>query len=159
MVDYSYKFERNRSEYLNSNIETDDKDIEFLKKYYNIADNHIKFFSFEVDEKMSSKSNYRQDGIKNWKKIKEFEDYVSLICKLKRSKDFLNIYENKNVRYAIIIESTSKIDVGNYSKSILDSLEGVIYNNDKEVDLLISRRIKKTDRKEKTLIHIFKILY
>jgi Holliday junction resolvase RusA-like endonuclease len=51
-----------------------------------------------------------------------------------------------NKDYGILIVANSKVDVGNYNKSILDALEGIIYKNDRQVKISISIQENKLNK-------------
>ena len=89
------------------------------------------YLIIEFDSKLVSKSNYRIKGKEKWGRIKDFEQHLAVIAtKNKPALWDSGIY---NGEFLIVITSNSKVDVGNYSKSVLDALEGVLYSNDKNV--------------------------
>ena len=85
----------------------------------------------EFDSKLVSKSNYRIKGKERWGRIKDFEQHLAVIAK--KNKPAIWDSGTYNGNFLIVITANSKVDVGNYSKSVLDALEGVLYSNDKNV--------------------------
>lgn len=65
------------------------------------------------------------------KRGKEFKEFVTKYCDEKKVKS----YGAHDVRVTIILHPRSKIlmDIDNCSKAILDSLEGIVYDDDKQV--------------------------
>lgn len=89
----------------------------------------------EIKSKIVSKSNYR-NGKDSWRRFKEFEKLIAVTVLNKIRKE--NYFINKNYFCGIVLIANSRIDVGNYSKSVLDALEGILYKNDNQVKICIS---------------------
>lgn len=94
---------------------------------------------FKINSKMVSKSNFRK-GNQTWRMYKKFEKlvFLSVLSSLKKYSAVNNYKHDIDGNFCVVILANSKIDVGNYSKSVLDSLEGVLYKNDKQVKICIS---------------------
>lgn len=88
-----------------------------------------------IDSKIVSKSNFRK-GKDSWKRFKEFEKLIaaSVINKIRKE----NYLIDRNHFCGVVLLANSRIDVGNYSKSVLDALEGIIYENDNQVKICIA---------------------
>lgn len=88
-----------------------------------------------IDSKIVSKSNFRK-GKDSWKRFKEFEKLIaaSVINKIRKE----NYLIDRNKFCGVVLLANSRIDVGNYSKSVLDALEGIIYENDNQVKICIA---------------------
>lgn len=89
----------------------------------------------EIESKIVSKSNYRK-GKDSWRRFKEFEKLIAVTVMNKIRNE--NYIINKNYFCGVVLLANSRIDVGNYSKSVLDALEGILYKNDKQVKICIS---------------------
>ena len=83
-----------------------------------------------------SKSNYRHKGKSNWQRFKGFEEELILLVR----ESLPPAWKKGSYEYyfGISIIANSKIDAGNLSKSILDALEGLLYENDSDVKVVIS---------------------
>jgi len=88
-----------------------------------------------INSKIVSKSNFRK-GKDSWKRFKEFEKLItaSVINKIRKE----NYLIDRNYFCGVVLLANSRIDVGNYSKSVLDALEGIIYENDNQVKICIA---------------------
>jgi Holliday junction resolvase RusA-like endonuclease len=98
---------------------------------YEAMSKNENYLIIDFDSKLLSKSNFRISGKEKWGKLKDFEQHLAIIAKKNKPKNWDNgVYEGE---FLIVITANSRVDVGNYSKSVLDALEGVIYSNDKNV--------------------------
>ena len=72
------------------------------------------------------------------KRGKEFKEYVEDYCLRNKTPSF----GVKEVRVTIILHPRSKIlmDIDNCSKAILDSLQGIVYDDDQQVVQLLIQR-------------------
>lgn len=112
----------------------------------------VMLLDLEIPFKVLSKSNFRYSK-KNWKNLKNFEENLKFYILSKLDNYFIS--EKEGALFGIRIITNSKYDTGNLSKSILDALEGVIYENDKMVTVVISennRSMKKDSFKLKVAI-------
>lgn len=98
----------------------------------------------KINNKIISKSNYRQTKGASWARYKEFEKLVAIEVKKNKLQNWDSMLFNKD--YGILIVANSKVDVGNYNKSILDALEGIIYKNDRQVKISISIQENKLNK-------------
>ena len=72
------------------------------------------------------------------KRGKEFKEFVAEYC----AKHKVKSYGAHDVRVTIILHPRSKIlmDIDNCSKAILDSLQGIVYDDDQQVVQLLIQR-------------------
>ena len=106
----------------------------------------------ELPIKLKSKSNFRRNkSSKEWLEYKNFEKNVKLFLLSSKPATWVNSLKedplNKRMKVVVSIASCSVLDVGNYSKSLLDAAEGALFVNDSEVVSLtcIGKRTLKSD--------------
>lgn len=98
----------------------------------------IKYFVLDLDQSLISKSNYRR-GIsgKQWRKYADFEKDLALEVSMNLPKDWSlgEIGDPIELRPKVIsvIFAVSLVDTSNFSKSILDACEKIVYHNDASV--------------------------
>lgn len=92
----------------------------------------------ELPYPLRSKSNFRR-GVKDkeWNNYKNFEKITKLLLLSKKPEDWVTTDGAKPVnlrnKVVVCIVSRTTLDVGNYSKSLLDAAEGILFHNDSEV--------------------------
>ena len=77
-------------------------------------------------------------GVRVSEKGKEFKknvsDYVFYECKIPRTPVFMS--ENLKVNLVLNFKDNRKCDIDNYCKGIFDSLNGILWTDDKQITLL-----------------------
>ena len=89
---------------------------------------------------VKSKSNYRRSSSSKWSEISSFEIELGTILRQARPTGWLNDTEDKvtdRPRVVAVIIARTMLDAGNLSKSILDAAEGVLFQNDSSVGLVM----------------------
>ena len=112
----------------------------------------------EIPLKVISKSNYRHKGSSTWQRFKGFEEELIMLVRASLPKEWKGSSNEKY--YGITIIANSKIDAGNFSKSILDALEGLLYDDDCDVKVVVSvnsnYQINPQQDKDKLLLIIYR---
>jgi Holliday junction resolvase RusA-like endonuclease len=98
-------------------------------------------FVFEAGMEMRSKSNFRRhqrsSKMSPWERSKEFEEYLGWLARSVRPSEWA--VGDRTVELAgrpvvvAAIAARSRVDVANFSKSVLDACEGVLYVTDASV--------------------------
>lgn len=92
---------------------------------------------------------YRTKKI-NSKEYIDFKNYIGWICKDQNKNE--KLIENK-VEFSLFYNSN--LDIDNMLKGIFDSLEGIVYNNDRQIKRL---RIEESKQIEKGFLAYVKAL-
>lgn len=86
-----------------------------------------------------SKSNFRRGRNTHWRTYRGFEEQVAVEMRNHLPADWLRDQADTpfagRPRYASVIAARSAVDAGNYSKSVLDACEGVVFTNDAQVQV------------------------
>lgn len=97
----------------------------------------------DLPYKLKSKSNFRRsNNTREWAEYKNFEKTTKLLLLSNKPSDWAMSGRDTPValrnKVLVCIVARSVLDVGNYSKSLLDAAEGVLFYNDSEVSGLLS---------------------
>jgi Holliday junction resolvase RusA-like endonuclease len=92
----------------------------------------------ELPYPLRSKSNFRRGyKDKDWSNYKNFEKTTQLLLLSTKPSTWVmsdpNLPVSSRKKIVVCIASQTVLDVGNYSKSLLDAAEGVLFFNDSEV--------------------------
>jgi Holliday junction resolvase RusA-like endonuclease len=98
----------------------------------------LNYFLLDLPQSMISKSNFRRGNSSiQWKKYAKFEKDLALEISIKLPKKWdlgsRELSVEKRPKIISVIYAVSLTDTSNYSKSILDACEGVVYHNDASV--------------------------
>ena len=102
----------------------------------------IEAFWFSPQAQLRSKSNFRRvkkssSGAGDWGSLKRFEQTISTTARIARPSTWKigNNNEAVSVRPMIVsvVVAKSMLDAGNFSKSVLDACEGVVFHTDASV--------------------------
>ena len=118
----------------------------------------LDYFILDLPQKLISKSNFRLGSdYKKWEKYAKFERELALEVKLSLPKNWFLGDKEKSIslRPGVIsvIYAVSMTDTANFSKSILDACEDIVYYNDASV--IYTSSIGKRSSKEERLILAF----
>jgi hypothetical protein len=110
-----------------------------------------------VPMQLRSKSNFRRGRTSEWRSHRSFEEEVAVELRrflpqswlTERPEDPLN----RRPRYASVIAARSAVDAGNFSKSILDAAEGVVFTNDAQVQ--VTTALSERGRRDPYLLMAF----
>lgn len=116
-------------------------------------DNKIESFTIVLPVKLISKANYRQDRKGDqWRKYQAFNLELGTLIKAILPQNWLGEGKVEGERdlcyYYVGIIANSRLDVGNYSKSILDALERIVYMDDKAVKYSFSYQDDRLSKEE-----------
>jgi hypothetical protein len=106
---------------------------------------------------LRSKSNFRRGRDSGWRAYRGFEDEVAL--EVRRflpdswAEDSPATPLPRRPRYASVIAARSAIDAGNYSKSVLDACEGIVFTNDAQVQ--VTTALSERGRRDPYLLVAF----
>lgn len=102
--------------------------------------------------RLKSKSNFRRNkSSKEWLDYKNFEKNVKLFLLSSKPTTWVDSKKedplSERMKVLVSIASCSVLDVGNYSKSLLDAAENALFSNDSEVAALtcIGKRTRKSN--------------
>jgi len=117
------------------------------------VDNKIESFTIVLPVKLISKANYRQDRKGDqWRKYQAFNLELGTLIKAILPQNWLGEGKVEGERdlcyYYVGIIANSRLDVGNYSKSILDALERIVYMDDKAVKYSFSYQDDRLSKEE-----------
>lgn len=103
----------------------------------------LQVVSFTVDRLMS-KSNFRHElgSAGTWRRFREWDRAVQLAARLVRPETWPApaTWGGWEFGVGVCVPAGSRLDVGNTGKSLLDALEGVLYENDRQVRVFLSHR-------------------
>jgi len=121
------------------------------------VDNKIESFTIVLPVKLISKANYRQDRKGDqWRKYQAFNLELGTLIKAILPQNWLGEGKVEGERdlcyYYVGIIANSRLDVGNYSKSILDALERIVYMDDKAVKYSFSYQDDRLSKEEIKII-------
>jgi hypothetical protein len=88
---------------------------------------------------LRSKSNFRRGTHRRWGTYRGFEEELAVEMRRFLPDGWITEEPNSPLptrpRYASVIAARSVIDAGNFSKSVLDACEGVVFTNDAQVQV------------------------
>lgn len=117
-------------------------------RFINVEGESFPYFIVNFKDKLESKSNFRIKK-SDWAVMKRFESMVSAeVSRALPAQWEIGSREDKLIerpKVACALIAAGRVDNGNISKSILDSLEGLVYINDASV---ISSTSLSASRKE-----------
>lgn len=98
-------------------------------------------FVFEAGMELRSKSNFRRhqrsSKMSPWERSKEFEEYLGWLARAVRPADWVVGDRSADLKNRPVVVASiaarSRVDVANFSKSVLDACEGVLYVTDASV--------------------------
>ena len=98
----------------------------------------LEYFILDLPQTLISKSNFRRGNSSlQWKRYAKFEKDLALEISIKIPKDWdlgsRDLAVDKRPKIISVIYAVSLTDTSNYSKSILDACEGLVYHNDASV--------------------------
>jgi Holliday junction resolvase RusA-like endonuclease len=98
----------------------------------------LSYFILDLPQALISKSNFRRGNSSlQWKRYAKFEKDLALEISIKLPKEWdlgnRELAVDKRPKIISVIYAVSLTDTSNYSKSILDACEGVVYHNDASV--------------------------
>ena len=89
---------------------------------------------------VKSKSNFRRSGKSKWSEIASFEYELAHLIRQARPSDWQTDEQKKvsdRPKVVAVIIARTMLDAGNLSKSVLDAAEGVLFQNDASVSLVM----------------------
>ncbi len=88
---------------------------------------------------LRSKSNFRRGAHRRWGTYRGFEEELAVEMRRFLPDGWITEEPSSALptrpRYASVIAARSMIDAGNFSKSVLDACEGVVFTNDAQVQV------------------------
>lgn len=123
-------------------METHEKTKENINDFGLLTGPWIEAFWFSPQTHLRSKSNFRRvkkgssaDG--DWRSLKRFEQTISTTARIARPSTWKigndNIAVSARPMIVSVVVARSMLDSGNFSKSVLDACEGVVFHTDASV--------------------------
>jgi len=111
---------------------------------------------YEVPPSINGFYRHNKFGTYITAKGREFKNYVEEYLKMLIEEGELTSFGDKRLRveYTFCFKGKRKRDTGNYEKALSDCLEGILFDNDEQLDELNLRRLYHAPE-NKTIIKIY----